>query len=139
MYGKYFHIYPASSSLIIHYNISRPITFKSYLSKTPPKNRAMEELSLKFQRYNPFTRKNRDCKWSLPATEEQLVKQMWNFQDENPQSSTILGEGGGGVVYKRELWLCRPECKKCSPVVCAVKILERSLFGRTTARLQREM
>jgi len=132
--------YPDSASLTIHSKTSRPITFETIpIQNLPPTIEIpMEELSEKFQRFNPFTRKNFDCKWSLPATEEQLVHQGWNFQDENPQSPTILGEGGGGVVYKRELRLCRAECTKCSPVVCAVKRLDNTLFVQTAARLERE-
>lgn len=78
-----------------------------------------------------------DCKWSLPATAEQLLQQEWNFLPQNSQSPTILGEGGSGVVYKRDFRLCRPECTKYSPVVCAVKRLD-STISQTIERRQRE-
>ena len=120
----------------------------------------MEKLSERSQLSNPFSKyqrnqthsrlppmglfdiilrsTNRGCKLSLPVTEGQWLQQGWKSPPENSQPSAILGEGGGGVVYKQELRLCRSECTKCAPVVCAVKKIYNTLVSQTVARQARE-
>ena len=82
--------------------------------------------------------KDCDCKWSLPVTKEQWLQQGWKFSPETSQPSAIIGEGGGGVVYEQELWLCRPAYTKCAPVACAVKRIDNTMVSQTPARQARE-